>query len=389
MTSHPSLSAPRIEADLITPVEKMGRNEPCWCKSGSKYKNCHLGREQQAPINIFEVGEKLVDQFRQGYCSYPDKASDPCSSIITNAHTIQKKGGIAAIARAGHVLSVKPTMKDMIDSEGKPSPRKIGVNKASVFPGFCNKHDTSLFRPIEGKSLPLNKDTAFLLSYRAIAYERFAKEAQVRGIPAHREMDRGKSFFHQRHIQTYLNVFGNGLEIGRRDTDRWKAQFDAKLLSGDRDDFHFMAVRFDNVIPIVASGAFHPEFDLQGNPLQRLGRDSVDLDHITLNVTAFSGQTIVVFGWIGLDSGPADALAESFLRVANHRRADVLVRLLFLQTDNLFIGPSWWENLAVDRQEAFKKMMWSGTTAQLRSGDEFIDDNTSVVSAAVVETVRE
>lgn len=36
----------------------------------------------------------------------------------------------------------------MIESEGKPAPRKIGVGKASVFPGFCSKHDTTLFKPI-------------------------------------------------------------------------------------------------------------------------------------------------------------------------------------------------------------------------------------------------
>jgi len=25
---------------------KLGRNEPCWCKSGKKYKNCHLASDQ-------------------------------------------------------------------------------------------------------------------------------------------------------------------------------------------------------------------------------------------------------------------------------------------------------------------------------------------------------
>ncbi|MBI3925367.1 MAG: SEC-C domain-containing protein [Armatimonadetes bacterium] len=24
---------------------KLGRNEPCWCGSGKKYKNCHLGKD--------------------------------------------------------------------------------------------------------------------------------------------------------------------------------------------------------------------------------------------------------------------------------------------------------------------------------------------------------
>jgi hypothetical protein len=29
-----------------TSGSKLGRNEPCWCKSGKKYKNCHLASDQ-------------------------------------------------------------------------------------------------------------------------------------------------------------------------------------------------------------------------------------------------------------------------------------------------------------------------------------------------------
>ena len=64
----------------------------------------------------------MVAELRDGYCSHPDPVSDPCSSTITKAHTIQKKGGLAAIAEAGHVLTVKPTMKDLIETEGNPRP---------------------------------------------------------------------------------------------------------------------------------------------------------------------------------------------------------------------------------------------------------------------------
>ena len=121
----------------------------------------------------------MLSELGDGYCSYPDTADDPCSLIIAKAHSIQKKGGLAAIAEAGHVLTVKPEMKNMVENQGNISPRKIGVNKASVFPGFCGKHDYSIFKGIEGDSLQLTKDSAFLFSYRAIAYERFAQEAEL------------------------------------------------------------------------------------------------------------------------------------------------------------------------------------------------------------------
>ena len=37
-----------LEAHRVEPRGDIGRNEPCWCGSGRKYKKCHLGREQLA-----------------------------------------------------------------------------------------------------------------------------------------------------------------------------------------------------------------------------------------------------------------------------------------------------------------------------------------------------
>lgn len=386
MRKHPSLNAPPIKVDPIRPMETMGPYELCWCRSGKKYKWCHYRREKQTPINIFELEGRLVAEFRDGYCSHPNPASDPCSATITKAHTIQKKGGLAAIAERGHVLTVKPSMKDMIETEGNPSPRKIGVNNASVFPGFCSKHDDSIFKPIEGRSLSLTKDTAFLFSYRAIAYERFSKAAQLKVMDSLREADRGHPFWKQATIQMHIDAMATGIKVGMRDVERWKGQFDERLLSGARDDFHFVAIRFDQILPIVACSAFHPEFDFQGNPLQRLGRDGIDFDHITLTVTAFENQTIMVFGWIGNDDA-AKALAKSFMSVNDDRKADALVRLLFIHTDNLFLRPSWWKAISAADQKKFNEMTKSGTTMRMRSGDELANDTGLLVTAAVSETV--
>ena len=37
-----------LEAHRAEPRRDLGRNEPCWCGSGRKYKKCHLGRERLA-----------------------------------------------------------------------------------------------------------------------------------------------------------------------------------------------------------------------------------------------------------------------------------------------------------------------------------------------------
>jgi hypothetical protein len=105
-------------------------------------------------------------------------------------------------------------------------------------------------------------------------------------------------------IQMHLATFIAGIRIGMRDMDLGKVS-STRACCPARDNFHFVAARFDQVLPVVAYGAFHPEFDLQGNPLQQLGREGVDFNQITLTVTTFEAQTILVFGWIGSDDSPA------------------------------------------------------------------------------------
>lgn len=366
----------------------MGRNKLCWCLSGKKYKKCHSGREGQEKINAYEFEQKMLDELRKGYCSHPAPSPDsPCSTTITKAHTVQKKGGLTAIAEAGHVLTVKPIMKEMIKTGGNPQPRRIGVKLASVFPGFCSNHDSALFKPIEGKSLTLNTETSFLFSYRAVAYERFSKEAEHRNTLNMREADRGMPFWKQAAIQSTLYDLLAGVELGKRDVKRLKDQFDQQLISGSHNDFHFVAIRFDSILPIVACGAFHPEFDLNGIRLQQLGQDSFELDFVTLTVTTFEETTIVVFGWIGPQKGPARALVDSFLAIKNSRKADAIVRLLFIHTDNLFLRQSWWAELPTSSQNALNDMTRSGTPVRERTGREYSDASLEFITSDIVEPI--
>jgi hypothetical protein len=359
------------------------------------YNQYRTGRRRMLEVHALSLLEKypvlkrvvFIQELNDGYCSYPDAIADPCSSTIARAHTIQRNGGLAAIAEGGHVLTVRPTIKDLIASDGNPSPRKIGIRKASVFPGFCSKHDEAIFKPIEGKLLTQNANTAFLFSYRAIAYERFNKERQRSGAEALRRMDQGRSFPEQCRLQERVNEMVAGIQAGRRDVDRWKQQFDKRFISGMRDDFHFLSIKFDHVLPIVACCAFHPQFDLQGNPLQRLGRDGVDYEHVTLTVTVFDGHTIMVLGWIGSQDGPAHALMDSYQKVADDRKADALIRLLFIHTDNLFLQPSWWDGLSAANKVVAMAMAKSGTTMRSRSSGELADDKKSFVIASILEMV--
>lgn len=369
MTSHPSLSASYVTVEKINPVPQMEPYALCWCRSGKKFKWCHFRREQQKSANIFEIETRMMAELSEGYCLHPGAAQDPCSPQITMAHTIQRRGGLALIAEDAHVLTFRSTLKMLMEKPRTASPRRIGTRKASVFPGFCNHHDSALFRSIEGERPPLDQESAFLFAFRAMAYESFSKEAQLRCVEIQRELDRGLPFFNQAAIQTHLHAFTSVARHGLRDAEQAKRAFDDRLLSGSRDGFHFAMLRCDRILPILGCGAFHPEFDFAGNTLQRLGKRDVAYDRMTLTVTAYGEETIICFGWIGSNDGPARQLVDSFLAIDEERKADAILRLLLVHSENIYARPSWWDSLEPDVQESLYALAFSGASRARRGKD--------------------
>lgn len=102
-----------------------------------------------------------------------------CTETAINAHSVQNASAMSLIADNNHVYELK-----MRVSEGGPKCafEKIGRNQASTFPGFCSRHDTDIFKPIDTKPLSLVDDEQlFLVAYRSVTRElHTVMEAAVR-----------------------------------------------------------------------------------------------------------------------------------------------------------------------------------------------------------------
>ena len=79
----------------------------------------------------------------------------------------------------GHVLQFKtdampPPMMGLF-----AAPERIGVNEASTFFGFCDRHDSRVFRPLESGAFNFTPERVALLGYRAICRESYQKDAEI------------------------------------------------------------------------------------------------------------------------------------------------------------------------------------------------------------------
>ena len=53
----------------LNPVRKMRAHEPCWCRSGKKWKNCHKHRQNQVSLQIYDLLKRQTSAFQKGDCS--------------------------------------------------------------------------------------------------------------------------------------------------------------------------------------------------------------------------------------------------------------------------------------------------------------------------------
>lgn len=83
---------------------------------------------------------------------------------IARSHTIQKSGPLAFISEDQHVLHPGLGM------EGKMQMQRVGLNNASVFPGFCKKHE-SLFEVFEQRKALITSRDVILQTFRVVVRE--------------------------------------------------------------------------------------------------------------------------------------------------------------------------------------------------------------------------
>jgi hypothetical protein len=102
---------------------------------------------------------------RRSQCVHPHAGED-CSGRIIKAHSVQRSGGLSRIALRGEVYYFRDTMGYVMNPGTQLEPQLVGCKEASVFPGFCGRHDASVFKPIDDEVFAGRPEQIFLLAYR-------------------------------------------------------------------------------------------------------------------------------------------------------------------------------------------------------------------------------
>lgn len=333
---------------------KPKRNDPCpYCDSGKKYKNCHLHRDKQKPLpgaaihNLSERARGLE------VCLHPEACEDSCNEKIARAHSIQRSKVLETIVdKKNKVRQIRPSSRD---DEGFVVNR-VGWHEASTFKGFCGKHDTELFRPLEGSNLFTgSSEQCFLLAYRAFCHEHHLKRDTVPAIKVIRDLvDRGKSIEDQIEIQARAALYQQAHEFAVGEQQTEKQRLDAELMSQNYKDWSHWIVYAEGKPDVLCSQYFHPGVDLNGRRLQRIEDYSTPIEPMCINTVVVGEALAYVFSW-----RKSNKSAKKFLQIPFDVSSAVLphmiLLIIFTRCENVFFSSEWWNHLAPESKRMIEK----------------------------------
>ncbi len=275
-------------------------------------------------------------------CLHPIAPSD-CRGGIVKAHTIQRRGALSEIASDGHVLTMEidPDLKDGIPIKVQ----RRGIRKASTFTGFCRKHDKELFAPIEDNHLQLTRRHMFLLAYRALSRERFAKLRQAEIY--------ARSFAANPMAEAFSAWMRTGAEFALQDQVVFDNMGKALLNKRFRGTNYFV-VEFDRVPDLLCSGGPNVTFDFHGNMIQNMDKDPYrqkPYEIITVSLLPFGADRgIAAFAWYGKSNVNRNFI-KSLHQLSKRKMPDAIVSFIFVNLENIYFSQDWWNSLPSSTQD--------------------------------------
>lgn len=268
----------------------------------------------------------------------------------------------------GHVLQFKtdampPPMMGLF-----AAPERIGVNEASTFFGFCDRHDSRVFRPLESGAFNFTPERVALLGYRAICRESYQKDAEISPTDMLRDaaaVDPDTSDFkekdriHQIMRLSRLNA--------RENLARARENFGNMLHPDSKESLRYFAALFAEPAMYFASTAFIPEWDFNGRQLQDLRRIE-PFNLICFSAWAAGQQSAIVFCWHESADSVCVPFIESLRQVPSDRLGDRILSMAFEISENIVFREDWWQKMRSEDQERLAARVFSGLPPSPRTG---------------------
>ena len=241
------------------------------------------------------------------------------------------------ISQDGHVIRLRLNAEKATREPVKVIEESIGINEASVFPGFCQEHDSEIFKPLEQATFTGTPEQLHLLAYRSICREACTKHQMV-GFMLDQGMLESQLTPHGFRVIREMNWAIELLSM--------KTQFEDTLRLGRFNILNHCLVRFERTPQVLVSTNFIPMVTFTGRALEVRPQDRINLSIVPAQGGGYAG-----FSWMKSSPKNGGLFATSIRHLKSDRLTDALIRLVVEVSDNFYFSPAWWGALGKRQAE--------------------------------------
>jgi len=385
--------------------------ENCLCGSGNAFQKCCKLRLSEAKpkqsLGSFK-GDSHLSHFMQDWykktsisqCLHPNQSE--CQGNIINAHALQNNGVLTKIAVDSHVMAVnhlakirkqvvvrtltpeniKNTIemssghhrKELLEVLSKVDKvelfafmgqtceleidmpviefemKKLSINKATTFRGFCSLHDKIVFKPIEDFAYIGTEEQNFLFSYRTFSQE-YYEQIAVEQIKKEHFYENPKLCYNHSFVQEYRYAINK-----KRHLDRMKNILDTALISENFSTLTSKKVKLTKPCDFALTSVILPEVDLEGNVLNDAYLSNKDSRHILLTIFPTDTETVILFSWLAQDNLFFESYSHQIGQLTENEVKHYTSNLISY-SPNIVIGPKLWNAMSENEKASFQKSL--------------------------------
>jgi len=331
--------------------------------------------------DIREIIRKHLKRNGSGRCLFATDSGIQCSNRAISSHTLQKSDTIRHIVEGGHVLSL--SLENVLgNTPATLSFKRIGKSKASVFPGFCAKHDTSVFLEIENGSSITTKRKAALICYRVICLEYFKKEENISlfSSPEIRRAAKSNGFLNE------FDAFLYGTKLGLEDLKRSKIEYEAAIHGDSFQRFHATIINLESELPFCFASPFAPEFTFDGKLL--LPAPEKPWSTVAAFAGSLAGGSVFMIGGFESSTHNVREFIDSLQHVPAKSMGGVALNLALEYSENTFFRESWIESLDESVRKEMILQFRRGTPGSPSLTKQFLlslPDRVSIGQSALID----
>lgn len=303
-----------------------------------------------------------------------------CSNKIIKAHSIQNNRILNQISENGEVLMIGGGLESSsLFNDTKM--QRIGRKRATTFTGFCGKHDTDIFIPIERENYQIgDKEQEFLFAYRALAkeyhtkftvadmYRKFLQYITAKEYHKLSDLLGEQNLLGLEQMQ-YIEVVSRDYLIGSKDAeDRlnlFKQRMNTFLDDSNFDEIITEVIEFDEEYHIAVSSITYIERDLNGGVVNPMEDFFTQLVPLFITVFPQDGKTYVLLSYFERNKRKYKFIKEQILTQNVKMQKIIISNLIVAYLENWAISPIKWNTLS----EKMKRRIYKNFNKTVVAGE--------------------